>query len=70
MGILKKALYQAHDLVRQVVKPGDAVIDATMGNGNDTLFLAGLVGTMAGFSPLISSRRLWIKHRKSWSGRA
>ena len=44
MGILKKALYQAHDLVRQAVKPGDAVVDATMGNGNDTLFLAGLVG--------------------------
>ncbi|MCD4779460.1 MAG: methyltransferase domain-containing protein [Candidatus Omnitrophica bacterium] len=28
----------------KVVCPGDRVIDATMGNGNDTLFLAQLVG--------------------------
>jgi len=34
----------AHMLIEQVVKPGDAVIDATAGNGNDTLFLAQLVG--------------------------
>jgi predicted methyltransferase len=31
-------------LVNKVVQPGDIVIDATMGNGNDTLFLANLVG--------------------------
>jgi SAM-dependent methyltransferase len=34
----------AHLLVRQVVKPGDWVIDATAGNGHDTAFLASLVG--------------------------
>lgn len=33
------------DLVQSVVKPGDAVIDATVGNGHDTLFLAKLVGS-------------------------
>ena len=27
-----------------MVQPGDIVVDATMGNGNDTLFLAKLVG--------------------------
>jgi cyclopropane fatty-acyl-phospholipid synthase-like methyltransferase len=44
MAHLKKALYQAHALAQSVVKAGDAVIDATMGNGYDTLFLAQLVG--------------------------
>jgi len=33
-----------HDWVSRVVKPGDTVIDATVGNGHDTLFLADLVG--------------------------
>lgn len=42
--LLKNSLHISHDLVSQVVKPGDIVVDATMGNGNDTLFLAGLVG--------------------------
>lgn len=34
----------AHDAVRAVVRPGDVVIDATVGNGHDTLFLSDLVG--------------------------
>lgn len=34
----------AHDWVSQVVVPGDSVIDATVGNGHDTLFLAQTVG--------------------------
>lgn len=34
----------AHQLIRQKVQPGDTVIDATIGNGVDTLFLAKLVG--------------------------
>lgn len=42
--LLKNSLHISHDLVGQVVKPGDIVVDATMGNGNDTLFLANLVG--------------------------
>lgn len=42
--ILKNSLTISHDLVSRVVLPGDTVVDATMGNGNDTLFLAGLVG--------------------------
>ena len=43
MGFLS-ILSFAHGLVRERVRPGDIVIDATMGNGHDTLFLAGLVG--------------------------
>jgi hypothetical protein len=35
----------AHDLVARFVREGDPVIDATVGNGHDTRFLANLVGT-------------------------
>ncbi len=44
MSCLKKSLHQAHDFAKLIVKEGDTVIDATMGNGYDTQFLAGLVG--------------------------
>ena len=33
-----------HDWIRPRLRPGDAAIDATAGNGQDTLFLARLVG--------------------------
>lgn len=42
--MLQTALHFSHELLQAVVKPGDHVIDATMGNGHDTLFLAQLVG--------------------------
>ena len=41
---LKSARYLAADALRAGVKPGDAVADATMGNGHDTLLLCQLVG--------------------------
>ncbi len=34
----------AHEIVGELVSAGDTVIDATAGNGNDTVFLAGLTG--------------------------
>jgi hypothetical protein len=34
----------AHASVQRAVTPGSLAVDATAGNGNDTLFLAGLVG--------------------------
>ncbi len=34
----------AWDLVRHAVRPGERAVDATVGNGHDTLFLASLVG--------------------------
>ncbi|MBP3965728.1 class I SAM-dependent methyltransferase [Paenibacillus lignilyticus] len=43
MGFLS-VLSMAHKLVKERVSPGDTVIDATCGNGVDTLFLAELVG--------------------------
>lgn len=42
--MLKTSLRFSHELLEAVVTPGDTVVDATMGNGNDTLFLAQLVG--------------------------
>ena len=41
---LKSARYLAADVLARAVAPGDTVIDATMGNGHDTLFLCRLVG--------------------------
>ena len=41
---MKRPTQQAHEIVSAVVRPGETVIDATAGNGHDTLFLAGLVG--------------------------
>jgi hypothetical protein len=34
----------AHNLIREILRPGDIAVDATVGNGNDTLFLAEQVG--------------------------
>jgi 16S rRNA C1402 N4-methylase RsmH len=38
------AVHIAHMYIKECVKSGDTVIDATAGNGNDTLFLSGLIG--------------------------
>ncbi len=37
-------LEQAHGLIVDVLEHGDAAVDATLGNGHDTLFLARCVG--------------------------
>lgn len=44
MHVIKNSLGQSHDMIGRLVKAGDTVVDATAGNGNDTVFLAGLVG--------------------------
>lgn len=41
---LEGVLPFARTLLRSFCKPGDFVIDATCGNGNDTLYLSNLVG--------------------------
>jgi 16S rRNA C1402 N4-methylase RsmH len=41
---LEKILPFAKFLLEKAVKTGDTVVDATLGNGHDTLFLAKLVG--------------------------
>ncbi|WP_424316354.1 class I SAM-dependent methyltransferase [Haloferula sp.] len=42
--MIERPTAAAHRVVSEVVKAGDLVVDATAGNGHDTLFLAGLVG--------------------------
>ncbi len=41
---LLRPLACAHDWVERVLEPGDRAVDATAGNGYDTLFLARLAG--------------------------
>lgn len=41
---LRGAVPLSHFFLNEKVKPGDIVVDATCGNGHDTLFLARLVG--------------------------
>lgn len=43
--LLKTALKFSHELLDECIDLGDSVVDATMGNGHDTLFLAQLVGS-------------------------
>ena len=42
--MIERPTVAAHRVISEVVKEGDLVVDATAGNGHDTLFLAGLVG--------------------------
>lgn len=42
--IILEPIKMAHQLLRQLAKKGDTLVDATMGNGQDTLFLSQLVG--------------------------
>ncbi|HOV27623.1 MAG TPA: class I SAM-dependent methyltransferase [Pseudobacteroides sp.] len=44
MQFIKNCLGQSHEIVERIVKEGDTVVDATAGNGNDTVFLAKLAG--------------------------
>ncbi|WP_163536614.1 class I SAM-dependent methyltransferase [Gracilibacillus sp. YIM 98692] len=41
---MQKIIPYAHTILREVVDKGEIVIDATCGNGHDTLFLSQLVG--------------------------
>jgi len=41
---LQRVLQYAQQLLKATVEEGDTVVDATAGNGHDTLFLAQLVG--------------------------
>ncbi len=50
--IRENAVTMVHRLVRDAVRPGDVVIDATVGTGRDTQFLSecvGSTGTVYGF---------------------
>ncbi|MDQ0272257.1 class I SAM-dependent methyltransferase [Cytobacillus purgationiresistens] len=42
---LERVLPFGRDLLKKAITPGDIVIDGTLGNGHDTLFLAQLIGS-------------------------
>lgn len=42
--LFRNAVEMSHRYVSEVVGTGDRVVDATVGNGGDTVFLANLVG--------------------------
>lgn len=44
MPAFPKPIHLAHQYIKQILKPGDIAVDATLGNGHDALFLARLVG--------------------------
>ncbi|MFA7637300.1 MAG: class I SAM-dependent methyltransferase [Monoglobales bacterium] len=44
MIVPENVLAITHEYIKKAISPGDKVIDATMGNGHDTLFLSKLVG--------------------------
>ena len=44
MNAVPKPLEMAKKVISEAVKPGDTVVDATLGNGHDAHFLATLVG--------------------------
>ena len=46
---MKRPLEMAHDFLAEVVTKEDIVVDATMGNGHDTLFLAKLAKQVFAF---------------------
>ena len=46
---MKRPLEMAHDFLTQVITKDDIVVDATMGNGHDTLFLAKLAKQVYAF---------------------
>ena len=41
---LRSARYLAREVLERAVRPGDTIVDATMGNGHDTLMLCEAVG--------------------------
>jgi len=44
MPAFPKPIHLSHQFIREAVRAGDTVVDATLGNGHDALFLARLVG--------------------------
>ncbi len=49
---MKPHLTYAHRFWTEIIRPGDTIIDATLGNGHDTFFLAELLqgsGTLIGY---------------------
>ncbi len=59
---LQRVLQYAQQLLKDSIEEGDTAVDATAGNGHDTLFLAQLVGMKDKFMPLMSKKRRLMRH--------
>lgn len=46
---MKRPIHLSHDFLAEVLDKDSIALDATMGNGNDTAFLAGLAGQVFAF---------------------
>ena len=53
-----------HNIIKSIAKPGGVYIDATMGNGNDTLFLCELAGTGGNVTAFDIQKTALINTRK------
>lgn len=62
---LDRVIPFAHQLLEKAISAGDIAIDATMGNGHDTVFLANLVGKKERYSALIFRKLLYWRQRTS-----
>ena len=47
--MIKRPIHLSHDFLAEVLDKDSIVVDATMGNGNDTAFLAGLAKAVYAF---------------------
>jgi Trans-aconitate methyltransferase len=47
--MIKRPIHLSHDFLAQVLDDESVAVDATMGNGNDTAFLAGLAQKVYAF---------------------
>lgn len=69
MSLFPKPTEMAHAWLKKILVPGDQVIDATLGNGHDALFLAqcvGPAGRVHGFdvqeAALVASTQQMLRH--------
>ena len=66
MGRIKQSqiTYWCHEIIRSQAEAGGCYIDATMGKGNDTLFLCELAGENGKVLALIFNRKHWMRRRE------
>ena len=72
--MIKRPIHLSHDFLAQVLDDESVVVDATMGNGNDTAFLAGLAKKVYAFDvqeqaleKLVNACQIWkLKMRNSF----
>ena len=64
---MKRPLYMGQEFLAQVLGPDDIAVDATMGQGGDTLFLAQHAGLVHAFD-IQEQALIWTRERLSQAG--